>query len=318
MLVPRVPAPCRAVDTSSQRSLTYSALHAPSPARPGRLRVLLRLYRVAVAIPTLLFYAVMAPFGYAMFLLLSLAPTRDRVLRARRLQWVMSTAFSAMHHWLRWVRVMDLDPRPARRKFPEGPFIVISNHPTLADGLSIMSAVPHVCTAVNRTTFNRWWLRPLLEGAGQFCGMAPNILGSGEVIERATERLRQGFRVLVFPEAHRSPRGGLRPFARGAFEIACKTGVPIVPVLMIADPLWLARGDSVFVPTAELPRKRLEVLETLDPSDFGSDSRAMRDYTEAMYRRLLGLPPAASSHEEPSDPSNPSRPTGAVAINPGA
>jgi 1-acyl-sn-glycerol-3-phosphate acyltransferase len=317
MLVPRLNAPAGPVDTSSERSLTYLALHAPAPERPGRLRVLLRLYRCVMATLTVLFYALMGPFGYTAFTLLSLAPTRDRVRRARRLQWVMSTAFAAMHHWLRWVRVMDFDPRPARSKFPEGPFIVISNHPTLADGLSIMSAVPHVCTAVNRTTFNRWWLRPLLEGAGQFCGMAPNILGSGEVIERATERLRQGFRVLVFPEAHRSPRGELRPFARGAFEIACKTGVPIVPVLMIADPLWLARGDSVLAPTAELPRKRLEVLETLDPGDFGNDSRAMRDYTEAMYRRLLGLLPAAPGHEESSD-ANPSRPTGAVAIHPGA
>ena len=250
---------------------------------------------------SILCYAVLAPFGYTGFLLLSLAPTRDRIRRAHRLQWIMSTAFSAMHHWLRWLRVMDFDPRPVRGKTPDGPFIVISNHPTLADGLSIMSAVPHVCTAVNRTTFNRWWLRPLLEGAGQFCGMAPNILGSGEVIERASERLRQGFRVLVFPEAHRSPRGELRPFARGAFEIACKTGVPIVPILVLCEPPWLARGDSVFAPTAELSRKRLEVLETLDPSDFGSDSRAMRDYTEAMYRRLLGLPPAAPGRAELSD-----------------
>jgi 1-acyl-sn-glycerol-3-phosphate acyltransferase len=198
---------------------------------------------------------------------------------------------------------MVFDPRPARGLTPDGPFVVISNHPTLADGLSVMSAVPHVCTAVNRTTFNRWWLRPLLEGAGQFCGMAPNILGSGEVIERASERLRQGFNVLVFPEGGRSPRGGLRTFARGAFEISCKTGVPLVPILFRADPLWLARGDSVFAPTAELPRKRLEVLETLDPSDFGGDSRAMRDYTEAMYRRLLGLPPVAPGHAEPSDPT---------------
>jgi 1-acyl-sn-glycerol-3-phosphate acyltransferase len=253
----------------------------------------LRLYRSIAAIVTILLYAVAAPFGYASFLALSLLPTRDRVRRAHRLQWIMSTAFSAMHHWLRWLRILDFDPRAYRDKTPDGTFILISNHPTLADGLSIMSAVPHVCTAVNRTTFNRWWLRPLLEGGGQFSGTTPNILGSAEMIEQAIERLRQGFRVLVFPEGHRSPRGGLRPFARGAFEIACKAGLPIVPVLVRAEPPWLARGDSVFFPTGELSRKRLEVLETLDPAHFGSDSRAMRDYAEAMYRRLLGLPPQA-------------------------
>jgi 1-acyl-sn-glycerol-3-phosphate acyltransferase len=259
----------------------------------------LRLYRSIAATVTVLFYAVMGPFGYAFFLALSLLPARDRVRRAHRLQWVMSTAFSMMHHWLRWLRILDFDPRAYRDKTPEGTFILISNHPTLADGLSIMSAVPHVCTAVNRTTFNRWWLRPLLEGGGQFSGTAPTILGSAVMIEQAIVRLQQGFRVLVFPEGHRSPRGGLRPFARGAFEIACKTGLPIVPVLVRAQPPWLARGDSVFVPTAELSRKRLEVLQTLDPADFGGDSRAMRDYAEAMYRRLLGLP-ATTESSEPS------------------
>jgi hypothetical protein len=65
----------------------------------------------------------------------------------------------------------------------------------------------------------------------------------------------------------------------------------VVPILIRADPLWLARGDSVFVPTKDLAKKTLEVLEPLHPGDFGGDSRQMRDYAESMYRRLLGLSP---------------------------
>jgi 1-acyl-sn-glycerol-3-phosphate acyltransferase len=253
--------------------------------------LVVRLYRVIAAVFTIAFYAVMGPFGYAGFAALSLAPTRDPNRRARRLQWVMRTAFTLMNRWLSLVRIRVSDPTTIRNQMPQGAFVVIANHPALDDGLSIMSGVPHVCTAINHTTFARWWLRPLLAGAGQFCGRAPNLLGGGEVLEAAIKRLQDGFRVLVFPEGHRSFRGGLRPFARGAFEIACKTGVPVVPILIRADPLWLARGDSVFVPTKDLAKKTLEVLEPLHPGDFGGDSRQMRDYAESMYRRLLGLSP---------------------------
>jgi 1-acyl-sn-glycerol-3-phosphate acyltransferase len=259
------------------------------PQRLGGLtRALKRTYRIVVAWPTLALYAFLAPFGYVAFATMALVPTRDPVRRSHFLQGIMRRAFAAMHHWLRWLRILDYDPRKIEGVIPDQPCVVVSNHPALDDVTTVMSAIPRVCTAVNRRTFHYWWLRPLLEQAGQFSGGVATILGSATVLESAEMRLSQGFHVLVFPEGHRSPRGKLRPFARGAFEIACRVGVPIVPILIRAEPLWLARGDTVMVPTAELARKRVKILEPLDPEDFGRDSRAMRDHTEAMYCRILG------------------------------
>jgi 1-acyl-sn-glycerol-3-phosphate acyltransferase len=262
-------------------------------ASVGRFRRVKRCYRTVMAVLSVATYATMAPFGYLAFTALALVPTRDPVRRAHRLQNIMRGAFAFMHHWLRWVRVIDCDPRQLRGAIPDGPCVVVSNHPMLDDVTTIMGAVRHLCTAVNRRTFHRWWLRPLLEQAGQFSGGVHNPLGSATVLDSAAQRLGRGFRVLVFPEGARSPRGQLRPFARGAFEIACRVGVPVVPVLIRADPLWLTRGDTVFLPPADLPKKRLEVLETLHPADFAGDSRRMRDYAEAMYSRVLGAPVAA-------------------------
>lgn len=261
--------------------------------RHERFRRVKRCYRVFMATLSVATYAAMAPFGYLAFATLALIPNRDPIGRAHRLQDIMRGAFSLMHHWLRWVRVIDCDPRQLHGVIPEGPCVVVANHPMLDDVTTIMGAVPSLCTAVNRRTFHRWWLRPLLEQAGQFSGGVHNPLGSATVLDSAAERLGRGFRVLVFPEGGRSPRGQLRRFARGAFEIACRVGVPIVPVLIEADPLWLTRGDSLFLPPADLPKKRLSVLETLEPADFAGDSRRMRDYAEAMYSRALGAPVAA-------------------------
>ena len=273
---------------------------APVVSTSALATMLKRCYRVAMACFSVAAYASFAPVGYLAFSALAWIPTRDPTRRAHRLQGIMRRAFAFMHHWLRWVRVLDYDPRKLVGTLPEGPCIVIANHPALDDVTTVMSTIPRLCTAVNGRTFNRRWLRPLLAGAGQFDGGIRNLLGSQRVLERASERLQQGFRVLVFPEGARSPRGQLRPFARGAFEIACRVGVPVRPVLIRADPLWLTRGDSVLLPPAELPRKRVEVLDPLHPADFGGDSHSMRDYAEAMYSRLLGAPVARSHAHHPA------------------
>jgi len=263
--------------------------------RSGRDGSMSHGMRNVIAVFSLVFYGAMGPLGYLAFTTLALLPTRDEQARAYRLQGIMRRAFALLHHWMRWCDLLDYDPRSLRGKVPEGTCVVISNHPALDDVTTIMSAVPRLCTAVNRITFNRWWLRPLLEQAGQFCGAASNPLGTATVLDTAVLRLRQGFRVLVFPEGHRSHRGQLRPFARGAFEIACREDVPIVPILIRADPLWLGPGDHLVPVSVEVAAKRLEVLEPLHPRDFGGDSRAMRDFAEAMYSRLLDAPVARRS-----------------------
>jgi len=244
------------------------------------------------------FYSSLAPFGYLGFATLAVIPTRDPHRRALRLQAIMRNAFRFMHDWLRLVRVMDTNPRQLRGKIPETPCIVIANHPTLSDVTLIMSAIPRVCTLIKPRFYDKVWLRPLLAGAGQFRSGTETLLGTQETLDTAVERLRDGFHVLVFPEGSRSPPGELRPFGRGAFAMACRANVPIVPVVIHADPLWLTRGDWVCFPPAELPRQTLEVLPTLYPVDFAGDSRAMRDHVEAMYRRrLVSTPMTLHSHE---------------------
>ena len=57
----------------------------------------------------------------------------------------------------------------------------------------------------------------------------------------ALERLRDGMPVLIFPEGTRSPEGGLRAFKRGAFEIAYRAGVPIVPLFIRCQPPVLSK-----------------------------------------------------------------------------
>lgn len=52
----------------------------------------------------------------------------------------------------------------------------------------------------------------------------------GDISERSGQALKSGASLLFFPEGHRSRTGRLQPLRKGAFLIAARNGVPIVPV----------------------------------------------------------------------------------------
>ena len=63
-------------------------------------------------------------------------------------------------------------------------------------------------------------------------------------IERAAERIRKGPSLVVFPEGTRTPDGAVHKFKSGAFIIAIRSGVPILPVAI--------RGTFDVVPKSRL------------------------------------------------------------------
>ena len=250
---------------------------------------ILRLTTIAISVGV---YTVVAPFGYALFALLWLLPGRDQGQRTRFTQRVVRGAFSALHRWMRLTRILDFAPGHFSSCLPEGPFVVVANHPTLTDTTALLGTVPQLCTVVRHDLYERYWLRPLLRGAGHFdAGVSSSNLSVTTLIGTAVTRLRLGFRVLVFPEGSRSPEHGLGRFARAPFEIACRARVPVVAVKIDENPTWLAKGDRLLGPVSDIPVKKLGVLEIVVPDDFSGDSRAMRDYVERLYQSAL-VPPS--------------------------
>jgi 1-acyl-sn-glycerol-3-phosphate acyltransferase len=248
-----------------------------------------RVWRAWLIFASVSFYMLMAPFGYAFFALLARIPTRAPDKRAASLQALVWRAFSLFHAWMRWLRVLDYEPRLLRAQLPaSGSFVVVANHPTLTDTTAILASVPRLCTAVRTDVFRKAWLKPLLSASQHFDAGEANPLGAEVMIEAAVRRLNQGFRVLIFPEGTRSPRRGMRRFGRAVFEAACRANVPIVAVYIEEEPAWLAKGGySLFGPPAVLPVKRAELLGIFDPANFSRDSKRIRDYIEARYRERL-------------------------------
>lgn len=239
-------------------------------------------------------YFAAAPFGYALFTCLRFVPVRDREKRAHRLQGILRFAFGTMHAALHSLRVVDFDTRDLRTQIPDTPCVLVANHPTLMDVSALYASVPHLSSAVKPAIFRRFWVRPLLEQAAQFQGASPGPLDLQRMLDDCVDRLRRGYRVLLFPEGTRSPAQGLAPFGRSAFEAAVRAEVPVVPLIISCTPRWLSKEQGLLRPPRALPRLRLRALEAIHPRSVGSCSRALRDVvTEAIRKELKKDAPLA-------------------------
>ncbi len=246
-----------------------------------------RAARSVVAVLSVTAYTLLGPFGYLLFALLYALPTRRPHRRARFLQAIFHRAFAFMHHWLRWARIMRYDPRKLRGALPDGPCIIIANHPSLTDTTAIIGTFGGMVTMVKPAIFRSWMLKPVLKASGQFEGPSSDPLDMQRIIAEGRSRLDAGFKLLIFPEGTRSPEGGLHRFGRTAFTLACQADLPVVPLVIRYRPVFLSKRCRMLWPPARLPELNIAVLDAVEPTRYQHDSREMRDAVLATYHQHL-------------------------------
>jgi 1-acyl-sn-glycerol-3-phosphate acyltransferase len=119
-----------------------------------------------------------------------------------------------------------------------------------------------------RYPFMGWHLRR----SGQIPVDAASAMASLRSLMRAVRSLQGGMPLVVFPEGGRSPSGQIQPFMSGAFYIAIKAGVDVVPMAIVGTrevlpmnsfhirpgPIQLVVGDPI--PTAAYGLRDMDVL----------------------------------------------------------
>jgi 1-acyl-sn-glycerol-3-phosphate acyltransferase len=111
------------------------------------------------------------------------------------------------------------------------PYIFVSNHASMFDIPTVMVALNGKVDIVFKKELTRvpiwgWALR-----YGPFIMIDRlNPRDAMTSLERAVQTIRSGQSVILFPEGTRTNDGKLQPFKRGAFALAAKSGVPVVPM----------------------------------------------------------------------------------------
>lgn len=125
------------------------------------------------------------------------------------------------------------------------------------------------------------------------CGHIPvdrERAGNSErVIRDVAKQLRRGASVLMFPEGTRSRDGALQPFRKGAFVMAVREGVPVIPIAMNGTEKLLDR-DSIAFPQGTERVVGICVCDPIrPPSEGGFEERvrALSDATHAAMAQAL-------------------------------
>jgi len=201
-----------------------------------------------------------------------------RRMRARRLLGVSLGRFARLMSAL---GVLTYEVEGAERLGRPGQLIV-ANHPTLIDGVFLVSLVP-TATCIVKAALAR---NPLIRGSVSAAEYVSNS-AADTMIEGAAEALRSGGSVIMFPEGSRTRQGVKPEFQRGAAAIALRAAAVVTPVYIRCDPPTLAKRDPWYRVPERRPHFTLRVGADVDPEPFRGGAPppiAAREFNEHLLR----------------------------------
>ncbi len=195
--------------------------------------------------------------------------------------------------------------------------VYIGNHTSMLDAHVAIMTIPQVfCGIMNAA--HLWvpaygWIMKMASAIPVERGKENQAARLAELMK---ERASRNISVLVFPEAHRTLDGKIRPFKRGAFFMARDAGLPIVPIAfrglyqMLPKGTWILRPAQVDV----LVGPRVETTGMTDAQVYELMDRVRRyivTYVEEGKDppdSMLDVGPAATGGESPASPVAESEP----------
>jgi 1-acyl-sn-glycerol-3-phosphate acyltransferase len=142
---------------------------------------------------------------------------------------------------------------PQREDF-SGPCVMIANHQSFLDILVMTMLYPRVILLTN----NWVWNSPVFGLLVRIAGYYPVAKGIENSIDYLEQQVKAGYSIAVFPEGTRSPDEKIRRFHKGAFFIAEKLDLDLLPVLIHGTGYTMSKGDFLlkdgFITIKYLPR----------------------------------------------------------------
>ncbi|MGH6815435.1 MAG: AMP-binding protein, partial [Hyphomicrobiaceae bacterium] len=133
-----------------------------------------------------------------------------------------------------------------------GPAVFVCNHASYFDSIVLFSALPGLVTFVAKEELGRQSVAgPFLRGIGAIFARRTDPTGGVEDTEKMLAAVRGGSTVVVFPEGTLTRMPGLLGFHLGAFLVAAKAGLPIVPLTLrgtrfiLRDGQWWPRRGPI-------------------------------------------------------------------------
>ncbi len=194
--------------------------------------------------------------------------------------------YKAVYHGARsFVEVFSTLEVEGWENVPSGACLFASNHQSMVDPPLIGSCLPREISYIARRTL---FYNPLFGAVIRACNSIPVDRGEADVgaIRAALGALADNRGLLIFPEGTRSFDGIIKEPKAGAGLLACKSGVPVVPIHIRGARDILPRG--AYFP-AGAARLRIRFGKPLMPADYDPGAGAPNRSLEASRRILEAI-----------------------------
>ena len=262
-------------ETRRQPGAATSAKPASSSKRPPLyLRVASCIWWLYLTFSSIAIF----PLAFAVWLLTFLFDRKLKVLHQFTCLW------GSLYTWTSpWWPVKLIGRHKIRKNVP---YVIVANHQSLLDILVLFRLFTHYkwvsklanfrvpCIGWNMT-LNRYI--PLRRGDRE---------SIAAMMAACEKTLGEGNPIMMFPEGTRSKDGLLRPFKHGAFTLAKRVGVPVLPIVI--------EGTGNALPKAGLTLQgrhhiTVRVLEEIPPEAFPEgDAGDLANHVRDVFKRELG------------------------------
>jgi len=157
----------------------------------------------------------------------------------------------------------------------EGGVIITSNHRSYFDIFTICAAMPRDVRWVVKNTLMHYPILGFVLRNIRAVGLdRGNPRDAVKALMQTAKELQSGDVIAMFPEGTRSTTEEMLPFKSGAFALALKAGVPVVPVAIEGSEKVLAAKKLIMNCCKQV---NITFLEPIDPKQFGKDRQLMSD-----------------------------------------
>ncbi|NXD12291.1 PLCA acyltransferase, partial [Nothocercus nigrocapillus] len=169
------------------------------------------------------------------------------------------------------------------------PAVLVLNHQNSIDIMVMMEVLPRRCVPIAKKeilymgTFGlACWFSGVI-----FINRKKREESISILTEVAHSMHKENFQVLIYPEGTRNYAGSMLPFKRGAFYLAVKAQVPIIPVVISSYDSFYSQKEKRFT-TGKSTIQILPEVETLGlgPDDVPKLTEQVRDSMLAAYQGL--------------------------------
>ena len=172
---------------------------------------------------------------------------------------------------------------PSKEDFSK-PAVIVCNHQSFLDILSTVMLHPRLILFTNRWV----WNSPVFGAVVRMADYYPIMEGVEGDMERIADRIKHGYSIVVFPEGTRSVDGTIGRFHKGAFYLAERLQLDILPILIHGSGYTMTKNDFLLkdgtITLKFLPRIKPD--NTAYGNGYAERAKITGRYFRDQYRQL--------------------------------